>query len=183
MTPVMPVGPGEPGEWRIHWGLLSVALVPLSILAAKLDFPRTVVITMTVLAGMAVFLALGLLQRVSRMASDAFSGYMHRLMHAHRAREAQIRCSEAAEVIQRLLAGSERNGGFFPVHSTRIRGRQIIGVYERLHRASVVHAVELAIDAGATDEGTLALAEHPRDIAALNALQAGLLRMVMGLRL
>lgn len=188
MTLAKSIGPGEGGDdsgpkRRVHWGILGVALVPLGILVADTELSTIAAVALGGLGGALVLLALGLPQGMSRKISDVLSSYLHKVISDQQIREAGQLCSEAAHAVGGLLATVQPTGALWKRFRPRPGERRVLAVYKRRHRPSVVLAVEQAIGAGATDAGTLALAERPRDIADLNALHAGLLGMVVELNL
>jgi hypothetical protein len=61
------------------------------------------------------------------------------------------------------------------------RSQTAVSLYLRRHRAATAHAIQVALKAGADDEGAMQLAESPGVDADLLALKAELLRMALEL--
>lgn len=176
-----PAGPQPPQRHcGIHWDVLSVALAIAGFAIALPRLPTAWKLCLiAVAAGMFLF-AVGLPQRTSRSAVKAVINFARSDWNARRSGDA-MRLLEAVtdELAAQLSALGTRRRGLSSV--LRPGAHPAVAEYQWRHRHAVVHAVGVAIEAGAQDEGMIGLAQRPRDIADLHALLAGLRRMTLEL--
>jgi hypothetical protein len=116
--------------------------------------------------------------------AEAHVRYLRGAWDDRQSQDARQLCNGGAAALAELIDGRRAPFGTpsplrFP--GRRQRSRYAVVTYEELYRAEILRAIEAAINAGATDAGTVALARQPRSMADLSDLQARLLRMVVEL--
>ena len=177
---------GSPERERcVRWDLVGISLALAAIVIEVPDLPFPWALGLIVAATAMMLFAFGLPQRTWRRVTEAVVTYIRGVWNDRRSQDAREHLGGAADQLGDLVArfrpgqGGSRSGRLQSVW--RSRRHPALTEYHHQHRPRVERAVNGALDAGADDDGTLALAQRPNDMAELNALLAHLRRMVIEL--
>jgi hypothetical protein len=163
-------------------GGVGVGLIGLGL--ARLPHSKGWNLAAIVGGGLLVLFATGLPQELTGRTVRAFDAHVRRAHREDDAAAASKLLFEGGECLSLLptRTSAEIVGfGFLEAIANKLKPSPI-GTYQRQHRAAIVHAVEAGVDAGATDEGALQLAQNAQSNADLLALEAKMFKMALELR-
>lgn len=166
-----------------HWGMGEVGV---GLLLAAIATGGSNELDLALVAGGAVLILLALRwpQRLANVVLRGINALIERIRNDQDAATAIRLCRQAAAAISMLPTRETGEVGWTQLLPRIVSSRadsEAGSIYKKRHRAATIHAIEVALGAGAVDNGALQLAESAHVDTELMELKAELLRIVLEL--